>query len=96
MTSKAQPGILDFVFRSFTNDIQTITTNNYQGEIVSILVVDEMDNNIVYETKTYVAKSTNDKLVCELPKGMYKLIFANFKEHIIIEHTVLNLNKILT
>jgi len=77
----AQPGVLDMILRNADNsNTQIVTSNNYGDEIISVQVVNEIENSTVYEAKVFINASSKTRLNCNLPKGSYKVIFTSLKQ----------------
>lgn len=76
--ANAQPGILDFVFKSNKSHVQeTITMGNQVGDIVAISIFNRK-NQIVYQAKHSIGQST--KVLCNLPKGYYRIAILNLND----------------
>lgn len=74
----AEPGVLDFVFKSSNGLVQeTITIDNQVGDVVAILIFNRK-NQLVYQAKYSIGQST--KVFCEQPKGFYRIVIANIND----------------
>lgn len=93
MAAKAEPGVLEAIFRSSGNGItQIVTSNSYENEVVFIRVIDETKNSVAFEASVFVTASSKNLLNCKLPKGNYRVIFRNLKQNAKAEIHPLKIN----
>lgn len=81
---KAQPGVLDIVFKT-ANVKESIITNQNNGDVVLISIFDEK-NQIVYQANHLI--SNVNKVYCDLPRGKYKIVITDvyYGSKILVEY----------